>query len=65
MEECNRCKIILDETVEYTCIPHTDVYYCDSCLYQPDRLNDSTREGSDSQNVDENQRSSMKNEEVT
>lgn len=31
-EECNRCGKILDGTVPYTNIPHTDVYYCDACL---------------------------------
>ena len=42
MEECISCGIVLDENVEYTNIPHTDVYYCDKCLHsnQPERLNE-------------------------
>lgn len=39
MEECNRCSKKLSEGIEYTNIPHTDVYYCDKCLRnnQPER----------------------------
>lgn len=48
MEKCMRCGIDLDESVEYTNIPHTDVYYCDECLgkpYQPERLSGKTPKG--------------------
>lgn len=32
LEKCIRCGAILDENIEWTQIPHTDVAYCDKCL---------------------------------
>lgn len=45
MEECIRCGRLLNEDIEYTNIPHTDVYYCDSCLYpdRPERASEKTQ----------------------
>ena len=44
-EKCCECGKLLDSTVEFTNISHTDVYYCDLCLYGH-RLERSKREDS-------------------
>ena len=42
MFECLECKYIGDgKTINFTCIPHTDVCFCEKCFKfnQPERLN--------------------------
>ena len=36
---CIKCGILLDATIPFTGIPHTDVYYCDSCLDEDKKKN--------------------------